>query len=89
MERTNYEEVFELAKNILREDERMLLITDELSKNLKQLQASFLDDGIDEVNGFVNTILAKLNNAQDAFMVTADELEKYAKLLAAGKGKTV
>ena len=89
MDKTNFAEVMQLAKNIVLEDRKMVQETDELLKNLKALQGTFLDDGMDEVNEMANSIAGKLQNAQEAFMTTANELMQYAKLLAAGKGKTV
>lgn len=89
MDKTNYTEVMQLAKNIMLENRKMVEQTEELLRNLKTLQGTFLDDGIDEVNEMANSIAGKLKNSQEAFMTTANELVVYARLLAAGKGKTV
>jgi ABC-type transporter Mla subunit MlaD len=89
MDKTNYTEVMQLAKNIMLENRKMVEQTEELLQNLKTLQGTFLDDGIDEVNEMANSIAGKLKNSQEAFMTTANELVVYARLLAAGKGKTV
>ena len=89
MDKTNIAEVMQLAKNIMLEDRKMVELTDGLLKDLKTLQETFLDDGIDEVNEMVKSIAVKLQHSQQAFMITATELKTYAKLLAAGKGKTV
>lgn len=89
MDKTNYTEVMLLAKNIMLENRKMVEQTEELLQNLKTLQGTFLDDGIDEVNEMAKSIAGKLKNSQDAFMTTANELVAYARLLAAGKGKTV
>ena len=89
MDKTNYTEVMQLAKNIMLENRKMVEQTEELLRNLKTLQGTFLDDGIDEVNEMANSIAGKLQNSQEAFMTTANELVVYARLLAAGKGKTV
>ena len=64
----------------------MILLTDDLSQKLKALEGTFLDDGIDEVRAYVNSLTGKLNNAQTAFVTIANELVQYANILKSGKG---
>lgn len=82
---TDYEKVFQLAKNILTDDKKMMLLTQDLEQKLKQLEGSFLDDGIDEVKSYINTLTAKLKDSQDAFMSIATDLNTYGLLLKKGK----
>lgn len=85
MKSTDYQKVFELALNILKEDKQMLQLTDDLSAKLKALEGSFLDDGIEEVKTYVNDLTGRLKNAQSAFLTIATELQTYAGLLRDGK----
>lgn len=87
MKKTDYQKVFELAKNILIEDKKMIQLTDSLGQKLKALEGTFLDDGIEEVKTYVNALTAKLEGAQTAFTTVASELQTYGKMLRAGKGK--
>lgn len=87
MKKTDYQKVFELAKNILIEDKKMIQLTDSLGQKLKALEGTFLDDGIEEVKTFVNALTSKLIGAQTAFETVATELQTYGALLRAGKGK--
>ncbi len=86
MRYTDYEKVYELAKDILKDDKKMLLLTKDLEAELKKLKGTFLDDGIDEVSQYVNSLLKMLAGAQDAFMTVANDLIDYARLLQKGKG---
>lgn len=86
MKHTDYQKVFELATNILKDDKQMIQLTDELSNNLKSLEGSFLDDGIEEVKAFVKNLTARLVNAQGAFSAIASDLQAYGNLLKSGKG---
>lgn len=87
MKSTDYQKVFELATNILKEDKQMIRLTDDLGQKLKALEGTFLDDGIDEVKAYVKGLTGKLVNAQAAFSTIASELHTYGLLLKAGKGK--
>ena len=75
-----------LAEDILKDDKQMILLTDELGQKLKALEGTFLDDGIDEVKTYVNTLTKKLVDAQGAFSTIAGELHAYGLKLKAGKG---
>ena len=86
MKHTDYQKVFELAANILKNDKQMIQLTEDLRQKLKALEGSFLDDGIDEVKNYVNTLTAKLVEAQSAFSTIATELGEYGKKIKAGKG---
>lgn len=86
MKYTDYNQVNQLAANILKDDKKMIQLTSDLATKLKTLKASFHDDGIDEVNAYVTGLTAKLTDAQTAFMTIANELIQYADLLKAGKG---
>lgn len=86
MKYTDYKQVKQLAENILKDDKKMIQLTADLDAKLKTLKASFQDDGIDEVETYVKGLTAKLNHAQEAFMIIANELIAYAQLLKAGKG---
>ena len=86
MKHTNYKEVKQLAKNILKDDKQMILLTQDLAQALKTLEGTFLDDGIDEVKAFVNGLEKRLESAQASFFTIASELKDYADLLESGKG---
>lgn len=85
MRYTDYNKVRSLAKDILKDDKKMLLLTQDLDAELKKLKGTFLDDGIDEVSQYVNSLLKMLAGAQDAFMAVANDLLDYARLLEEGK----
>lgn len=86
MKSTDYQKVFELAVNILKDDKQMILLTDDLGQKLKALEGTFLDDGIDEVKNYVKALTTQLGNAQNAFSIIASELHAYGLKLKAGKG---
>lgn len=86
MKSTDYQKVFELAANILKDDKQMIQLTDDLGQKLKALEGTFLDDGIDEVKAYVNALTKKLVDAQGAFSTIAGELHAYGLKLKAGKG---
>lgn len=86
MKSTDYEKVFELAINILKEDKKMIQLTDDLRKNLKSLEGTFLDDGIEEVKVYVESLTGKLVSAQSSFSTIASELQSYGVKLKQGKG---
>ena len=86
MKSTDYQAVFELARNILKDDKQMIQLTDDLAQKLKSLEGTFLDDGIDEVKAYVGGLTKKLKDSQDAFMTIAGELQAYGQMLKAGKG---
>lgn len=86
MKYTDFGQVKQLAANILKDDKKMIQLTADLGSKLKTLKASFQDDGIDEVEAYVNGLTAKLNNAQESFMTIANELIEYANILKMGKG---
>lgn len=85
MKYTDYQKVYELAANILKDDKQMILLTNDLSNQLKTLEGSFLDDGIDEVRAYVQNLTSKLISAQSAFSTVATELAAFADLLRQGK----
>ena len=85
MKHTDYQEVRNLAKNILLDDRRMVQLTDDLEKSLISLQSTFLDDGMEEVQSFINTFKPRLVEAQKSFTTLANELIAYAALLEKGK----
>lgn len=87
MKYTDYSKVQELAINLLTEDKRLIELTTELEAKLQTLNASFLDDGIDEVNGYVGGLKAKIGAAQESIMIVVKELQEYANLLEQGKGR--
>ena len=87
MQRTDYKKVRQLAKDILDEYKKMIMVSDDLRQKLEALEGSFLDDAIDQINYFVNKLLAGLADAQDSIASVAVELIEYARLLEAGKGK--
>lgn len=86
MKYTDFGQVKQLATNILKDDKKMIQLTVDLGAKLKTLKATFQDDGIDEVETYVNGLTAKLNNSQEAFMTIANELIEYANILKMGKG---
>ena len=54
MKRTDYQKVFELAANILKDDKRMIQLTTDLDTKLKALEGTFLDDGIEDVKKYIH-----------------------------------
>lgn len=86
MKYTDYKQVQQLAAHILTDDKKMLQLTADLDTRLKALKSSFQDDGIDEVDAYVKSLMAKLGSAQEAFMTIANELIAYAGILQSGKG---
>lgn len=86
MQRTDYAQVRQLAKDILIEYKRMALLSGDLQNKLKALEGSFLDDSIDQVKGYTARLIDYLVNAQNSFFSIANELTEYARLLEAGKG---
>lgn len=86
MRYTDYNQVNQLAANILKDDKKMIQLTADLKAKLNTLKSSFQDDGIDEVQNYVDGLLNKLAKSQDAFMTTANELVQYAAILKSGKG---
>jgi paraquat-inducible protein B len=85
MKYTDYTQVRQLAKNILLDDRKMVELTGDLEQQLKALEGTFLDDGIEDVRSTVKTLTSKLKNAQAAFKTVAGELAEYANILQAGK----
>lgn len=86
MRYTDYNEVIKLAKDILKDDKQMIQLSTDLKSRLMKLKSSFQDDGIIEVETYINGILSKLSNAQGAFSTIANELMEYANSLKLGKG---
>ena len=86
MKSTDYQKVFDLAINILKDDKQMILLTDDLGQKLKALEGTFLDDGIDEVRDYVKALTSKLVETQTSFAIIANELSAYGLKLKAGKG---
>lgn len=85
MRYTDYKEVNALARNILKDAKEMISLTEELKGQLKNLEGTFLDDGIEDVKSFVNTLEKALVNSGSAFMTVSGELSAYAALLKQGK----
>lgn len=85
MKYTDAKAVLELAKNIVKDSKEIAQYATDLSSELKSLQGSFLDDGIEEVNSYVNTITEKINGSQASVVTVANQLVEYANLLIAGK----
>ena len=86
MRYTDYKQVRRLAKSILTDDKKMITLVEGLRGSLKQLKATFLDDGYDEVEAYANGLMQKLESAQDNFLVLAKELLEYADILESAKG---
>ena len=85
MKHTDYQKVYELAANILKDDKQLLTLTDDLGQKLRALEGSFTDDGIEEVKSFVNSLTNSLVNAQTSFVTIANELVIFADKLKEGK----
>ena len=86
MKYTDAKAVLELAKNIVKDSKEIAQYATDLGSELKGLQGTFLDDGIEEVNSYVNTITGKINSAQTSVVTVANQLVEYANLLISGKG---
>lgn len=85
MRYTDYKQVRLLAKSILTDDKKMIALVENLRGSLKQLRATFLDDGYDEVEAYANGLMQKLVLAQDNFLVLAKELLEYADILESAR----
>jgi len=85
MRYTDYKQVRLLAKAILTEDKKMIALVENLRGSLRQLRATFLDDGYDEVEAYANGLMQKLASAQNHFLVLAKELAAYADILESAK----
>ena len=86
MKYTDAKAVLELAKNIVKDSKESAQYAADLGNELKGLQGTFLDDGIEEVNSYVSTITGKINSSQASVITVANQLSQYANLLIAGKG---
>lgn len=86
MQRTDYAQVRQLAKDILVEYKQMALLSGDLQNKLKALEGTFLDDSIDQVKDYTTILISGLVSAQNSFFSIANELTEYARLLEAGKG---
>lgn len=86
MRYTDYKQVKNLGKNILIDNQRMILVVDDLSRALKTLKDSFQDDGFEDVEAYVTTMTRRLTAAQASFSVLGEELLAYANDLKAAKG---
>ena len=86
MQRTDYAQVRQLAKDILVEYKQMALLSGDLQNKLKALEGTFLDDSIDQVKDYTTGLISGLVSAQDSFFSIANDLSEYARLLEAGKG---
>lgn len=86
MRYTDYERVRLLAKSILTDDKKIIALVEGLCGSLKQLRASFLDDGYNEIEAYANGLMRKLASAQDSFLVLAKELLEYADILESAMG---
>lgn len=89
MRYTDYKQVRLLAKSILTDDKKMIALVEGLRSSLKQLRATFLDDGYDEVEAYANGLMQKLASAQDDFLVLAKELLEYADILESAMGTKI
>jgi len=85
MKYTDYEKVFELAKNIVLDVGAINALCDELKQKMGQLENSFLDDGIEEVKTFVNAIQKNIEASQESLETVADQLCEYGEILKRGK----
>lgn len=86
MKYTDAKAVLELARGIVKDSKDIAQYASELDNELKGLQGTFLDDGIDEVNAYVSTISGKIRSAESSVITVANQLVEYANLLLAGKG---
>lgn len=86
MKYTDAKSVLELAKNIVKDSKEIAQYATNLGTELKNLQGTFLDDGIEEINAYVNAITGKIEKSQASVITVANQLVEYANLLIAGKG---
>ena len=86
MKYTDASSVISLAQNLVSDAKSIAQYTEDLRGELKRLQGTFLDDGIQEVNGYVGNISEKLNEVQESVGVVANQLVQYAEILLKGKG---
>ena len=86
MKYTDAMTVLELAKKIVKDAKDISMNADDLDNELRKLQGSFLDDGIEEINLYVKSITAKIKSSESSVITIANQLVDYANLLIAGKG---
>lgn len=85
MKYTDARAVFTLAQNILKDVQEINNEVEEMESNLKNLEGSFLDDGIDEVKNLVENISGKTKDAASSAANVATQLVEYGDLLVKGK----
>ena len=85
MKYTDAKAVLQLARDILQDTKAIASVVTELESELKTLQGTFLDDGIDEVNRYIQGISSKTSSAAEAAKVVSSQLVDYADLLIKGK----
>lgn len=85
MKYTDAKAVLQLAQGILKDTKAIFSTVAELESELKTLQGSFLDDGIELVNNYVTSISAKTNSASESAREVSIQLVNYADLLIKGK----
>ena len=85
MDLTNYNVVLDLAESLKNDAAAIYNENQELSARLKALEASFLDDGIEEVKSVVDSIKKKIDDNLDNIAIICRELQKFAILLIENK----
>ena len=85
MRYTDYSKVRELAKNILIDVKKINMLCENLRNEHNKLKGTFLDDGIEEVNSFINTVQGKITESEDSLTEVTKKLLEYAAYLEKGK----
>ncbi len=86
MRYTDAKEVLVLASNIIKDTKKITGILDELDNELKMLERTFFDDGIEEVKAYIKSIRKHTNNSTEQAAVISTQLVYYADKLIEGKG---
>lgn len=85
MRYTDAKEVLVLASNIIKDTKKITGILDELDNELKTLERTFLDDGIEEVKAHIGSIRQHTEESTESAVVISTQLVGYADLLMKGK----
>lgn len=85
MKKTDYVAVLTLAKDLLLNIKAIEEEDESIKRKLHSLQSTFLDSGIQEVEGYVDQISKNVKNAKEETQGVVNKLLAYAALLEEGK----
>ncbi len=85
MKYTDPAAVRNLSRNIGKDIMAIQELVVQLDEDLKKLQYTYLDDGIEEINQYVASITKKVRESEFAIITVSKQLNEYANLLEEGK----